>query len=128
MSEPRHHAILVTSWDGPALALARQHAIDTAPTSMGGEPFARLVSDVALGVINAVSTFLIAPDGSYEGWEDSDIGDQWRDQIVVWLEAQAYEDGSNRFVWVEVQYGDGQSGDTRVIRDSDAYARLSSET
>jgi hypothetical protein len=63
------------------------------------------------------------PDGSKEGWDTSDEGDNARDEMVQWLRAQAYNDGSSPFSWVEVQYGDECGKRTRTLRSSDTDQR-----
>ena len=60
-------------------------------------------------------TFLVPPDGSKEGWEESHRGDRERDVVVKILRSYEYEDGSNPLHWVEVQYHD-DNGDDKVTR------------
>lgn len=76
------------------------------------------ISDVSEQVVNGHRSFAIFPDGSKEGWDTSDAGDDAREEFVAWLRDQAYEDGSSPLSWVEVQYGDDE-GDTRVLACSD---------
>ena len=76
-----------------------------------------LVSPVIHGVVNDVRSFFIAPDGSKEGWSESDEHDKKRAEYVKWLEAQAYEDGSSPLAWALIQYGD-EGDDNRMLRDS----------
>lgn len=110
----RHHAIIVTSWDEEAITRAwaesRRSGCD--------------VSDIVLGAMNGYRSFLVVPDGSKEGWEHSDIGDANRARLIDWLDAQREVDGSSRFDWVEVQYGD-DNGDNRVLRTDDSERPLS---
>jgi len=82
------------------------------------------VGEVVEGVTNNVRSFLVAWDGSTEGWLPSDEGDAARAQLVQWLRDQEYEDGSSPLWWVEVQYS-GDDRDARVLahgRDG-AYPR-----
>ena len=56
------------------------------------------------------TTIFMAPDGSEEGWKDSNEADKLRDEFVALLESSKYEDGSNPWRYVEVSYGEhGQS-------------------
>jgi hypothetical protein len=105
MGYMRHHAILVTSWDEESIRRAHQAAEATGAT----------VTGIVDSPMNGYGTFLVAPDGSKEDWPDSDQGDRAREELVRWLQAQAYEDGSTPFDWAEVQYGD-EDGDNRVLQ------------
>lgn len=94
----RHHAIVVTgqhAWHEPSLADvfdARQAAVEAG---------CRLVTEVVGPGVNGTSSFLVAPDGSKEGWEESYIGDDARARFIKWLR------GDNRhFSWAEVILGD----------------------
>ncbi len=55
---------------------------------------------------NAYHTFFFAPDGSKEGWPDSNFGDNFRDMVIEYLESKKYEDGSSCWRWVEVGFGE----------------------
>ena len=112
MGYMRHHAIVVTSWDIASL----QHAHDVA------SGYFDWVSPISPRAMNYYRSFFIPPDGSKEGWEESNDGDDARDQFIEWLELQCYEDGSSCYDWVEVQYGDANL-ETKVIRDSDMCMR-----
>ena len=65
-----------------------------------------MVSNVVSAVANGYASFAVLPDGSKEWWEESRKGDEARQAIIDWLERQAYEDGSNKFSWVEVSFGE----------------------
>lgn len=67
----------------------------------------------SLPQVNDYQTFVFVPDGSKEGWEDSDTADGLRDLLVERLAQDDYEDGSSPWDWVEVGFGEyGQ----KVIR------------
>lgn len=91
----RHNAIVVTSWDNKLIgeAIAKAKAIGL------------IVLGPANSIVNAYQTILIAPDGSKEGWAESDTGDRQRQQFRDWMNAQRYEDGGTSLEWVEVSYG-----------------------
>lgn len=75
---------------------------------------------------NGYVTFFIAPDGSKEGWEESDAGDRFRDTVIARLRQDDYDDGSSPWAWVEVGYGEyGQKvlrGNNHNIYNNNEYA------
>lgn len=107
MGYMRHHVIIVTSWNLQQIVEARETALDMFNIHQ--------VSQLIYSPVNNYNTFIVAPDGSKEGWEDSDKGDDQRDIFIKWLNKQRYEDGSSSLDWAEVQYGD-ENGDARVLR------------
>ena len=122
----RHHAIIVTGsydYDGKLseaidfecgkwhwAAVARCKALEL----FGGDN----VSELMHSTINNIKSFCIVPDGSKEGREVSDKGDDNRDIFIKWLESLIDGDMSSPLDWVEVQYGDGDKV-TKIVRDSD---------
>lgn len=114
MGYMRHHAIIVTSWNAALLLKARHEA---------KRIFTGSVSEIYPGVTNTEDSFFVPPDGSKEGWDESNQGNKERDEFISWLASQRYEDDSSPLAWVEVQYGDGDLL-TAVIRDSDAAQRM----
>lgn len=105
MSTTAHNAIVVTGlYATRTLRRAREHAmrLELHPT------------EITTFGMNGVQSFLIPPDGSYEGRDVSDGFDRNRDEMVRWL--RAYGTGLD---WVEVCYGDesGNSpGGARIVR------------
>lgn len=108
-----HHTIVVSSCIDDLLDKAYSKA---------QEIFGDQVSNVVESKINGYRSFFIAPDGSKDGWKDSDAGNMRRDEFVAWLDEQRYEDGSTSLGWVEVQFNDDKR-DTKVVRDSDGALR-----
>lgn len=102
----RHHAIIVTSWDEERMEVARNKAIE-----VFGE---LMVSTFVQSKVNGNISFFIGPDGSKEGWEESESSDVNRGIFIDWLKSQAFEDGSSIYSWVELFYGDdnGKAGIT----------------
>ena len=86
----RHHAIVVTCWEGDQIERAHCKAIEI------GLP----VSNVVGPQVNGYSSFFIAPDGSKEGWEDSEDGNEKREAFKAWLPGDC-----SYCEWVEVAYG-----------------------
>ncbi|RLI47235.1 hypothetical protein DRO61_08135 [Candidatus Bathyarchaeota archaeon] len=93
----KHHGIAVTSWDEKILKKAHR---------LAKEIFKKRASPIMNGDINSYLTFFIAPDGSKEGWEESDKDDISRSVFINWINKQAYEDGSNPLDFCEFFYGE----------------------
>jgi hypothetical protein len=110
MGYERHHAIVVTTFVDNALLEAHVMARKTFDPSQ--------VSTSVRSVTNGMTSFFVGPDGSKEGWHESEKGDDRRAAFIRWLDSKRYEDGSSVYDWAEVQYGDGD-GDTCVTAHSD---------
>lgn len=102
-----HHAVVVTSWKNDLIHRAQDEAIKTG----------NLVSDIVRSNNNGYLSFFVAPDGSKEGWPDSDKGDQARATFIEWLRRQRYEDGSSALEWSELVIG-GDTDQSYVTRHS----------
>lgn len=101
-----HHCIVVASWDENALAGAHQLARKTfRPLVAETNPQSEIVSPIISSPVNGWTSFYIAPDGSKEGWEESDQGNEMRETFIKWLDSQRYSDGSFRFSWFECVFG-----------------------
>lgn len=98
MGTMKHHVIVVTSWNAPLLAKAHAEA----------ERLGCKASPLVPSAVNRYASFLIAPDGSNEGWEASDAGDARRSAFIQWAREQREEDGGNALEWVEVAYCSGE--------------------
>jgi hypothetical protein len=114
MGYMRHHAIVVSSWDDAAIQRAHEKARKLFQ--------AEQVTEVLPAVVNGYRSFLVGPDGSKEGWEASDAGDEARKLFTTWLNTQRYEDLSTSLRWVEVQYADDEY-ETRIVSDSDGTTK-----
>ncbi len=89
MPSIRHTAIVVTSWDMPALLAAAEHAKGLELQVLGpSKPES-----------NAISSILICPSGS--AWASKDP----YSLFIKHLNSHRYEDGSNRLQWVCVSFG-----------------------
>lgn len=89
-----HHAILVTGMPKDV------DKIQTKAVEIFG---ADQVSLLVASSINNYVSFFVAPDGSKEGWDESDIGDQRRDAFVKYL-TQSNDCHGPFCYWVEVFY------------------------
>lgn len=91
----RHHAIVVTSWDEERLTKAFDMAQELGLQVIGPSPQA----------FNHYRSFMVCPDGSKEGWAESDAGDERRERFCTWLHAQAVIDRGTYYKWVEIAFG-----------------------
>lgn len=123
MGYERYHTIVVSSYSEKLLYEAHKQAemLFCLRTNNFGDLIAP-VTDVVMTPINGVYSFMVSPDGSKEGWDHSDLGDEARAEFVTWLKAQRFSDGSSSLKWVEVQYGDDE-WQTKIIHDSDEDLR-----
>lgn len=120
MGYMRHHGILVTTFDEKLAATAHAKATEIFGDLVTPLVEARVNGYVSFAVLPL--SFAVLPDGSKEGWPDSDKGDQQRETFRDWLNTQREEDRSSCIDWVEVQYGDDEH-ETCIIDDSDAVYR-----
>lgn len=112
MGHMRHHAIIVSAFQGERIEAAHARAVELGMS----------VTSITDVVTNGYRSFLIGPDGSKEGWGTSDEGDLKRASMVEYLDAQRHDDDSSSIQWVVVQYGDDELK-TRIVRDGDDHRR-----
>lgn len=77
----RRHAIVVTGDDyeeSKDILAAHAKATEIFPW----------VSPICPPQVNGERSFFIPPDGSKEGWSDSDKGDERRNEFVEWLRSE----------------------------------------
>lgn len=119
MSYTVNHAIVVTYWRADEVKKAHATALEIYSATFMDGPLgdksdgARLVSPVIHGIINDQASFFIAPDGSKEGWWDSDLSDEARRKFMDWLFKESPCD------FVEVQFG-GDFHKSIITRDRDS--------
>lgn len=113
MGYPRHDAIIVTVngyvFKGGITDLPAPD-IDAFRDSLP-EDWQRLVIGPVPSLVNDYLTFVFLPDGSKEGWDTSDQGDEYRKRFLD-LFAHAHGDGSSPFdvVVVAARYGGDEPG------------------
>lgn len=91
MGYHNHHAIVVTAWDEKYIKPAHAKAV---------EIFGSMCSEIVESNTNGYVSFFIAPDGSKEGWQESDDGNDRRDKFKAWIKQHdGYLDT------VEIYYG-----------------------
>ena|SRR3990167_2535312 len=80
----RHECIVVSGWSAERVLLA--HAAATG--IFDKHHIGSLVGGLTQHAINGGAAFLIAPDGSKEGWESSETGTKARAEFVAWLRSK----------------------------------------
>ncbi|MCW2929924.1 MAG: hypothetical protein JWM19_886 [Actinomycetia bacterium] len=70
----------------------------------------RLVVGPVRSVVNDYETWTFLPDGSKEGWEKSEVGDELRKRFAA-LFSFSYEDGSSPFEVLHVRFGKPEGDD-----------------
>lgn len=91
-----HHAILVTSWDAEHIQQIHEKAKEV--FTFGN------VSELGKPQMNYYTSFAVFPDGSKEGWIESDSGNAQREIFLAWLRVSGLYCS-----WCEVQYDDGEN-------------------
>jgi hypothetical protein len=86
-----HNAIVVTSCGKADIYAAAKKARDLGLT---------IVGPPVKEAVNGYRSFLICPDGSKEGWDTSNEGDERRSEWKAWLRASNHD-----AEWCEVRYG-----------------------
>lgn len=114
MGYMKHHAIVITSSNKKHIEKSRVKSLEIFQNYFEKDLISsdgtRMVSEIISGVINSQYTFMIAPDGSKEGWGTSDIGDNARDNLLDWMdESDLYID------YVLVKFG-GDDSENRIER------------
>lgn len=72
-----------------------------------------LVSEIVHGITNSQATFFIAPDGSKEGWADSNKADEARQEFMDWMLPN-----DNYCDYVEVRFG-GDNEYEAIVRSQE---------
>lgn len=107
MGYMNHHAIVVVDHSyGDHIERAQSQAKKIGLT----------VSELVESPTNGHRSFFCAPDGSKEGWPESDIGDAQRASFIEYLNAQRYYDGSSPLDWCEVSMPEDRTA--RVVRST----------
>jgi hypothetical protein len=106
----QHNAIIVTSFAIEYLERARAIAL----AIFGEGDVSNIVPNLESGRLNGYCSFFIPPDGSKEGWGESNDGDKRRDEFFELIK----RDNSLYVDVVEVEYGEGgaaivRAGDTQ---------------
>ncbi len=99
MGTMQHNTIIATTWSEKHFTAVwdwvQVNAGELLPLFVSGR-----------GIVNDQYTAVMLPDGSKEGWSHSELGDQLRAKFIERLKADAYEDGSNPWDYVDVAFGE----------------------
>lgn len=111
MGTIRHNVIIVTcdSYNHKDMIKVHMKAV---------ELFGMLVTSITSTPTNGFLTFFIAPDGSKEGWGESNEHDIKRKELCDYIDTFAYKDGSSSFKYVDVCYGETFDGNTTYVEKS----------
>jgi hypothetical protein len=105
MGYVRHHSIIVTTSAGANIFQVHEKAKLI---------FGHLASEIIPSNLNNIYSIFIAPDGSKEGWSESDELDTNRASFIEFLESKKYSDGSNSIKYIELFYGDDE-GEAKIL-------------
>lgn len=111
----RHQAIVVTGSDNSLYTAGGKH--DTAIARDKALELGLPCSDIVPSRTNGYTSFLIAPDGSKEGWHTSDEQEANRKAWIEWARS------SGHFDWACVSYG----GDDAALASLDDWNRKGDE-
>lgn len=100
MGIENNNAIIATTWNENELKKIKKW-VDAIQDNLWRNLF--LFSDK---VINGLYTVVMVPDGSKEGWPESDHGDKLRNEFINLLEEADHNDGSSPWDFVEIGYGE----------------------
>lgn len=106
MRNIKHHGIIVTINDIKLAEKIKSEISFLYKKNMEAKNGNELISPIVPSLINNYYTFFIAPDGSKEGYDLSDDGDNIRDKTVALLNAYRALDGTFPVNYVELFYGD----------------------
>lgn len=112
----RHECIVVSGWDTDRVCGA--HAAAGAIFNAHG--MGSLVGGLTRHAINGGAAFMIAPDGSKEGWAESDTGDKARAEFIAYLKSEAAQE--LYLDWALLLVG-GDDGEYRVLDHPNADAQ-----
>lgn len=104
-----HDAVIATTSDARPGGLPNVEAFRASLP----EDFRALVIGPIAGVVNGYYSYVWLPDGSKEGWSDSDKGDEYRAAFVALFD-QVYDDGSSHDDVVEIRFGGDDAPDVWV--------------
>lgn len=98
MEVQNNNAVIATTWSKGEVARIKQW--------VDGLMEMKSLFLVGREELNGETTIVMVPDGSKEGWPESDAGDALRDSFIAELEKANYDDGSNPWDFVEVGFGE----------------------
>jgi hypothetical protein len=122
MGDIAHDAVIVTAagyaMRGEASGIASPDVAEF--RDLMPERYRHLVFGPIPAAMNDYMTYVFAPDGSKEGWSDSDAVDELRERFIS-LFSETYEDGSSPFDIVHVRFGRDLAGAKVVFSNAEAH-------
>ena len=111
----KHNAIIVTGWEKTSMEAVHSKAKEIfkegfKQDNTNGD---QLISELILGLANTQYTFMVAPDGSKEGWATSNFGDEAREELLNWISKSNYYCD-----YIEIRFG-GDDELEGVIRSNE---------
>ncbi len=103
----KHHAIVLTSWKDEDIGSVENKLKEMELKYIGPG-----------SSMNGYITITVIPDGSKEGWPESERGDKKRKEFIDWLKA-----GSLYVEWAEISYS---SDDRRAVLIDSAWGQTES--
>lgn len=94
-----HNAIIATTWKNDEYERLKKWIKKFQPED-------RILFLTGGPTCNGYLTVVMIPDGSKEGWPESDAGDVLRDEFVTELEKSKHDDGSSPWDYIEVGFGE----------------------
>jgi hypothetical protein len=123
MGDVLYHYIVVVGFKEEAVLKAHAQAVKIFsehvpdPDCVSRSSVLLEVTPVSTLPVNSYFTFVVFPDGSKEGWFDSDVSDRKRDAFVFWLRAPEQEALFLR--WAELRLGGWAFGGGALVERSE---------
>lgn len=100
-----HHTIIVTVKDLKLAEKIKSEISFLYKKNMEAKNGFELISPIVPSLINNFYSFFICPDGSKEGYDLSDDGDNIRAKTILLLNAYKSKDEESGINYVELSYG-----------------------
>lgn len=118
MSYMKHNAMVVTNWDENRLRVAHDKAKEIFRNIFKDDLLIKdattCISPIVGCLANAQVSFMIAPDGSKEGWDTSDKADEARKEFQDWI-----IESHNLCDYIEVRWGGDTHRDAEITRSKE---------
>lgn len=109
MGVMKNDAVVVSGWEDTRSGFPVRQRVKDFRDSLP-EEWQRLIIGPIPAIVNSYEYYVMLPDGSKEGWTDSDLGDEYRDKFCALFM-------DTWFHFVHVQWGEtdgGQPGKPKV--------------
>lgn len=99
----QHHALIAVTWDDAEAKRMRDWVDGLTEKVSSGMEIKELFREIP-STTNGYTTFVMAPDGSKEGWATSNMADSVRTEFRLQIEK------SGRWDWIEATFGECGQG------------------